>query len=118
MKPFSKIMLLRWITGLLIIAAFMFFNFFIYEGEILFKLINVTLFSAVLILYRVIFGPTSADRIVSVDIFGVLTIGILALVALHYKESFFMDIGLIWALLSFIASIAYAKILEGRRLDD
>lgn len=114
----SPIKLYRWSLGLLIIAAFIFFNFFIYQGEILFKLINVTLFSAILILFRVIFGPTSADRIVSVDIFGVLTIGILALVALYYKESFFMDIGLIWALLSFVASIAYAKILEGRQLDD
>ncbi|MGE5351404.1 MAG: monovalent cation/H+ antiporter complex subunit F [Syntrophothermus sp.] len=117
MKPFN-IKFIRWLIGLLIIAAFIFFNFFVYQGDMLFKLINVTLFSAVLILLRVIFGPTSADRIVSVDIFGVLTIGILALIALYYKESFFMDIGLIWALMSFIASIAYAKILEGRQLDD
>jgi multisubunit Na+/H+ antiporter MnhF subunit len=29
-----------------------------------------------------------------------------------------MDIGLIWALLSFIASLAFAKVLEGRSLDD
>ncbi len=42
----------------------------------------------------------------------------LALLGLYYKESFFMDIGLIWALLSFVASIAFAKILEGRQLDD
>lgn len=115
---FFKMKFIRWLFGLIIIAAFIFFNFFIYQGDILFKLINVSLFSAVLILLRVIFGPTSADRIVSVDIFGVLTIGILALIALYYKESFFMDIGLIWALMSFIASIAFAKILEGRQLDD
>ncbi|MBN2000426.1 multiple resistance and pH regulation protein F, partial [candidate division KSB1 bacterium] len=29
-----------------------------------------------------------------------------------------MDIALIWALLSFIASLAFAKILEGRSLDE
>ncbi|MGE5400183.1 MAG: monovalent cation/H+ antiporter complex subunit F [Ignavibacteriales bacterium] len=109
---------IRWSVGLILIAVFIFFNFFVYHGAVVFKLINVSLFSAVFILYRVIFGPTSADRIISVDIFGVLTIGILALVGLYYKESFFMDIGLIWALMSFVASIAYAKILEGRQLDD
>ncbi|MGE5682769.1 MAG: monovalent cation/H+ antiporter complex subunit F [Bacillota bacterium] len=110
--------LLKWIAGLLLIAAFAFFNFFLYNGDILFKLINVSLFSSLFILLRVIFGPTSADRIVAVDILGVLTIGILALAALYYNESFFMDIGLIWALMSFIASIAFAKILEGGQLDD
>ena len=110
--------ILSWMVGLLIFAAFFYFNFFIYDGELLFKLINVILFSCVLVLLRVIFGPSAADRIVAVDILGVLIIGMLALFGLYYKESFFMDIGLIWALLSFIATLAFAKILEGRNLDD
>jgi multicomponent Na+:H+ antiporter subunit F len=109
---------LRWIIGLIIIAAFCYFNFFVFEGVILFKLINVILFSTLFILLRVMFGPTPADRIIAVDILGVLTIGLLALMATFYNESFLLDIGLIWALLSFIASVAFAKILEGRQLDD
>jgi len=109
---------ISWLMGLLIFTVFFYFNFFVYEGELLFKLINVLLFSSLLILIRVMLGPTPADRIVAVDILGVLIIGLLALFGLHYKESFFMDIGLIWALLSFIATIAFSKILEGRRLDE
>ena len=109
---------LRWLAGLIVIAAFVCFNFFIYEGELLLKLINVSLFSILFILVRVIIGKTAADRIVAVDILGVLSIGILALMGLFYNESFFMDIGLIWALLSFIATLSFAKILEGRALDD
>jgi multicomponent Na+:H+ antiporter subunit F len=109
---------LRWIIGLIIFSAFFYFNFFIYDGELLFQLINVILFSSLLILLRVIFGPTAADRVISVDILGVLIIGMLALIGLFYNESFFMDIGLIWALLSFIATLAFTKILEGRRLDE
>lgn len=107
-----------WLIGLIIFITFFYFNFFIYDGELLFKLINVILFSSILVLLRVIFGPSAADRIVAVDILGVLIIGMLALYGLHYKESFFMDIGLIWALLSFIATLGFAKILEGRSLDD
>jgi multicomponent Na+:H+ antiporter subunit F len=110
--------LLRWLLGLTIFIIFFYFNFFIYDGEILFKLINVILFSSTMVLLRVILGPSAADRIVAVDILGVLIIGVLALFGLHYKESFFMDIGLIWALLSFIATLGFAKILEGRNLDD
>ncbi|MFH1194631.1 MAG: monovalent cation/H+ antiporter complex subunit F [bacterium] len=108
----------RWFIGLLILAVFAYLNFFIYDGTLFVKLINVLLFSAVFILYRVMRGPTAADRIIAVDIMGILIIGLLALIGLIYKQSFFMDIGLIWALLSFIASIAFAKILEGRQLDD
>lgn len=110
--------LFRWLLGLTIFIIFFYFNFFIYDGEILFKLINVILFSSTMVLLRVILGPSAADRIVAVDILGVLIIGVLALFGLHYKESFFMDIGLIWALLSFIATLGFAKILEGRNLDD
>jgi multisubunit Na+/H+ antiporter MnhF subunit len=42
----------------------------------------------------------------------------LALLSIHYQESFFIDIGLIWALLSFVATLAFSKILEGRHIDD
>jgi len=109
---------IRWLLGLLLIAAFLYGNFYIYEGDILYKLVNVILFCAVFVLFRVLFGPTAADRIVAVDIMGILIVGLLALFGLAQKQSFFMDIGLIWALLSFIASLAFAKILEGRYLDD
>ena len=110
--------LLRWLLGLIIIAAFLYGNFFIYDGLILYKLINVILFCVFFVLFRVLFGPTAADRIVAVDIMGILIVGLLALLGLVHEQSFFMDIGLIWALLSFIASLAFAKILEGRYLDD
>jgi multicomponent Na+:H+ antiporter subunit F len=110
--------ILRWITGLIIFSAFFIFNFFIYDADLIIKLMNVILFSTILVLLRVIFGPTAADRIIAVDILGILIVGLLALSGLYYNQNFFIDIALIWALLSFIASIAFAKILEGRQLDD
>jgi multicomponent Na+:H+ antiporter subunit F len=110
--------ILKWIIGLIIFAAFFFFNFFIYECELMLKLINVILFSSLLVLIRVIVGPTAADRIVAVDILGILIIGLTALLSIYYNESFFIDIGLIWALLSLIATLAFSKVLEGRQLDD
>lgn len=108
----------RWVIGFIGIGLFMYWNFFMYSAPIYFKLINIMFFCMLFILFRVVFGPTPADRIIAVDILGVLTIGLTALLSLIYDQSFFMDIGLIWALMSFIASLAYAKILEGRSLDD
>ncbi len=109
---------LRWVVGLLIIGALFYYNFFLFEAPILVKLINVSLFSAVFVLFRVVRGPSAADRIVAVEILGILIIGMLALIGLHYEQGFFMDVALIWALLSFVASLAFSKTLEGRRLDD
>ncbi|HEY6626370.1 MAG TPA: monovalent cation/H+ antiporter complex subunit F [Ignavibacteriaceae bacterium] len=110
--------IIKWIIGLVIFAAFFYFNFFVYDGDLMLKFINVILFSTLLVLILVIVGPTAADRIVSVDILGVLIIGLTALLSLYYDESFFIDVGLIWALLSLIATLAFSKILEGRQLDD
>lgn len=110
--------ILNWMIGLIIFASLFYLNFFYYDGDILFKLINVVLFCAVLVLLRVIFGPTAADRIVAVDILGILIFGMLALLSIYYEESFLIDIGLIWALLSFVATLAFSKILEGRHIDD
>ncbi len=110
--------LLRWLIGILAIAAFVYFNFWVFELTLIVKLINVILFCSLFVLFRVIVGPSPADRIVAVDILGVLIIGLLALTGLWNDQGFFMDIGLIWALMSFIASLAFSKILEGRPLDD
>jgi multicomponent Na+:H+ antiporter subunit F len=109
---------IRWLLGLLFIAAFFYFDFVMFQGPLLFKLMNVLLFCSLFVLFRVIFGPSPADRIVAVDILGILIVGLLALIGVYHEQSFFMDVALIWALLSFIASLAFAKILEGRQLDD
>ena len=110
--------ILRWLIGVILILTFLVWNFLFFDGVLLIKLINVSLFSMLFIMFRVIAGPSPADRIVAVEILGVLIIGVLALMGLFFNQSFYMDIGLIWALLSFIASLAFSKILEGRQLHD
>jgi multicomponent Na+:H+ antiporter subunit F len=108
----------RWLAGGIVIGVLAYLNFFVFRAPFLIKLINVCLFSTLFVFYRVIRGPSPADRIIAVDILGILIIGVLALLGLYYEQGFFIDIALIWALLSFVASLAFAKILEGRRLDD
>jgi len=67
---------------------------------------------------RVWLGPTMADRMVAVDMFGILVVGITPLLAILYKREFLIDIGLAWILISFIGTIALAKYLEGRKFDE
>jgi len=69
-------------------------------------------------LYRVAFGPTPSDRIVAIDILGIITVGFCAIYSSISKHDLYMNIALSWALLSFTGTIALAKFLEGRTYDD
>ncbi|MBU4484576.1 cation:proton antiporter [bacterium] len=69
-------------------------------------------------LFRVWRGPTIPDRMVAIDIFGVLVAGICALLAVTTKLDYLMDIALAWIFVSFIGTIALAKYLSGRTFDE
>ena len=76
------------------------------------------LFAGFLCLVRIGRGPTAPDRTVAIDILGTLMVGFCAILTWTTGEAFYMNIGITWALLSFIGTIALAKYLEGRDFDD
>ncbi|MEO0123363.1 MAG: monovalent cation/H+ antiporter complex subunit F [candidate division WOR-3 bacterium] len=78
----------------------------------------VLTFSAFLCLYRIQQGPTIPDRAVGVDIMGTIFVNITALTAIFYNLPYLMDLAIIIALFSFIGTLALAKYLERRSLDD
>lgn len=78
----------------------------------------ILLFSGFLCLYRIGRGPTAPDRTVAIDILGTLMVGFCAVLTWVTGEAFYMNIGISWALLSFIGTIALAKYLEGRAFDE
>ncbi len=69
-------------------------------------------------LYRIIKGPTIPDRMVGIDIFGILVVGICAIIAVLTNRMFIIDIGIAWIILSFIGTITLAKYLGGRKLNE
>ncbi len=71
-----------------------------------------------LCLYRIGRGPSAPDRTVAIDILGIVIVGFCALLGLATGKDFYLNVGLAWALLSFIGTIALAKFLEGRSFDD
>ncbi|MBL7197784.1 MAG: cation:proton antiporter [Candidatus Omnitrophica bacterium] len=78
----------------------------------------IVLISCLLCLYRIFRGPTAADRAVAIDILGILILGFCAVLSIPTGRGWYIDIGIAWALQSFIATLALAKYLEGRDLDD
>jgi len=71
-----------------------------------------------LCLYRVYRGPTSADRIVAIDILGILILSFCVFATVFIGRRFLMDIALAWAVLGFIGTLALAKYLEGKHFDE
>lgn len=68
-------------------------------------------------LYRIIRGPSIADRMVGIDIFGILVVGICAILSILTQRSFILDIGIAWIILSFIGTLTLAKYLSGKKLN-
>jgi len=124
----ENVKILRWAIGTVIIVGCIVFvlvkplPFLFYHdlpnvgffGRALF----IILLSSFLALYRIWKGPTGADRVVAVDIFGILIIGFCAVLTITTKRSWYIDIAIAWALQSFVSVLALSKYLEGKDFDE
>lgn len=86
--------------------------------ELLEILLYIQIILAIFCLYRVIRGPSIADRMVGIDIFGILVVGICAILAIQTGRNFILDIGIAWIILSFIGTLTLAKYLGGQKLNE
>lgn len=68
--------------------------------------------SALLVLRRVVSGPTLPDRVVAIDLIGVIIVGFAVVSAAATGSSFFLDVAIVIALISFVGTIAYARYVE------
>ncbi len=71
-----------------------------------------------LCLYRIGRGPSAADRAMAIDILGTVVVCFTALMSVRTGKAFYITIGISWAMLSFIGTIALAKHLEGKGFDE
>jgi multicomponent Na+:H+ antiporter subunit F len=61
-------------------------------------------------LYRLVRGPLLEDRLLALNVIAVLIILIMSYHAIAYGQSFYLDIALVYALLSFGDILAFVKI--------
>jgi multicomponent Na+:H+ antiporter subunit F len=66
-----------------------------------------------LTLYRFIKGPTAVDRVIAFDGLTIVTITAILLGALAEGRGIYLDVALVYALLSFLGVIVVARFLEG-----
>ena len=115
----------RWFIGLIIIIIiFLTIIFYpipsllVWQSPLLKRSFFVLLFCGLFCLWRIFRGPTPADRAVAIDILGILVVGFCAILGIPTGRDWYIDIGIAWALQSFISTLALAKYLEGRNFDE
>ena len=73
----------------------------------------VTLGLALLMAFiRIVRGPTLPDRIVGMDLFGVLVVGLIVVLAASSGARASLDAAIVIALIGFVGTVAYATYVE------
>jgi len=72
------------------------------------------LLSMLLTLVRALLGPTLFDRLLAMNVFGTITVLFIAVIGFLTGRPEFLDIGLAYALINFIATVAVLKFFEYR----
>ncbi len=67
-----------------------------------------------LALVRFLRGPTAVDRVIAFDVLTIVALTGIVLVALEEGRAVYLDVALVYALLSFLGVIVVARYLEDR----
>jgi multicomponent Na+:H+ antiporter subunit F len=67
----------------------------------------------ILALMRVLRGPTAPDRVVGVDTINTIVIVGMVAFGAAFREVIYIDVAIVYALLSFVSTLFIAKYLEG-----
>jgi multicomponent Na+:H+ antiporter subunit F len=66
----------------------------------------------VLCTLRLLKGPTAPDRAVAVDTAATITTALLVLLGSSFGRQIYLDVALVYAVLTFVGSVAIARFLE------
>ena len=68
--------------------------------------------TVIVTLVRLIKGPTLPDRVVAMDLLGVVVVGFIVVLAASTRVSATLDAAMVIAVIGFVATVAYAVYVE------
>lgn len=74
---------------------------------------TILVFIALLASYRLFVGPSVYDRMISLNVVGVIVTIILIIISVETGLGLYLDIALSFIMLNFVGTIAFIKYLEG-----
>ena len=76
-------------------------------------ILGLLVLSIALCIIRVIIGPTAPDRVVGLDTINTLVIVSMIVFGIATRSVIYIDVAIVYALLSYISTLFIAKYLEG-----
>ncbi|MBS3749444.1 MAG: cation:proton antiporter [Candidatus Thermoplasmatota archaeon] len=80
--------------------------------EYLIVLIILSL-AIVMAMIRIILGPTAPDRVVGLDTINTIVIVSMVVFGAIFEQVIYIDVAIVYALLSFVSTLYIAKYLQG-----
>jgi multicomponent Na+:H+ antiporter subunit F len=81
--------------------------------EIIVSLAFILIFLSMLFgIIRLVIGPDIVDRVVAIDLLTIIAIAVIALLAHIAGRYIYLDVALVYGLLSFLGVLAVARYLE------
>lgn len=72
----------------------------------------IMLLSMVMAVFRLLAGPTAADRAVALDGMTVIALSFIGWIALQSGRIIYLDVALVYGLISFVGVVALARYVE------
>jgi len=73
---------------------------------------GIALAGVFLCLFRLVKGPTAADRTVAADAMTIITVSLIAFIGYKLGRGIYLDVALVYALVSFLGVVAVARFFE------
>lgn len=85
------------------------------EAVLLRGVMPVLVLAALLVVGRLVKGPSVPDRVVALDLLSTIGIGLAAAYAVATRQFQYLDVAIVLALLSFLGTVAFAYYVERSR---
>lgn len=82
-----------------------------YLDYIVFGLVGLGLLFAFI---RIVKGPKISDRVVALDTFNVITVGLISLLSMIFDNPLYLDIAIVYGILAFIETVTFSRYMEGK----
>lgn len=86
-----------------------------WEKQVLSAALLVLLLGVLLLLIRIVKGPSFADRLLGLSMLGTLTLMAIVLLSVLLRQDYLLDIALVLALLNFLAVAVLCKLKRRER---
>lgn len=74
--------------------------------------VSIALLAVVIAFFRLLIGPSAADRTVALDGMTIISISVITAAAYFLGRVIYIDVALVYALISFLGVIAIARFIE------